>query len=396
MLLHVTPLIFLKLFFQICYARLNKSDYFLFASYADRPAILATPEGFVYGNHAYLKEWNFLRVWFVIACVAFLFSVWKRFSFWRRVRKAGQRDASPERICLVERYRKELCIRQQVAVYITQAAVTPFTFGILHPVIVIPQKQTEDGLHYILYHELCHIKQRAGLVLLLRSVIMGLYWFYPLIYVLDACLDRAGELACDELAVRNMDFCGRKEYAQLLIEMAASGLETQKTVSSAFGNSKKDLKERIDCIMKKTTRNRRAALVLAFLMAVVSSFTAFAYETPRIFLMNEPTEEFLTDFINGDVAVTKKGRESDGFLIETKVIYDSQFADQEGNIFKEGPTVERVKCDHSYEEGTSQTHTKNSSGGCTIKIYSAKLCTKCNYTVRGKLISTTTYDPCPH
>ena len=58
MLLHVTPLIFLKLFFQICYARLNKSDYFLFASYTDRPAILATPEGFVYGNHAYLEFVN--------------------------------------------------------------------------------------------------------------------------------------------------------------------------------------------------------------------------------------------------------------------------------------------------------------------------------------------------
>lgn len=42
------------------------------------------------------------------------------------------------------------------------------------------------------------------------------------------------------------------------------------------------------------------------------------------------------------------------------------------------------------------THAKNSSGGCTVKIYTCKKCEKCGYLANKKYKNTITYAKCPH
>ena len=45
---------------------------------------------------------------------------------------------------------------------------------------------------------------------------------------------------------------------------------------------------------------------------------------------------------------------------------------------------------------TFYTHSKNSSGGCTVKIYKCQRCEKCGYSANAVLQSTHTYVTCPH
>ena len=53
-------------------------------------------------------------------------------------------------------------------------------------------------------------------------------------------------------------------------------------------------------------------------------------------------------------------------------------------------------CTHSMVDGTFFTHSKNSSGGCTVKVYTCKKCEKCGYLANAKYYATYTYAKCPH
>ena len=53
-------------------------------------------------------------------------------------------------------------------------------------------------------------------------------------------------------------------------------------------------------------------------------------------------------------------------------------------------------CTHSMKSGYFSTHSPNSSGGCTVRVYKAQRCEKCGYLANAVLYSTTTYPKCPH
>lgn len=53
-------------------------------------------------------------------------------------------------------------------------------------------------------------------------------------------------------------------------------------------------------------------------------------------------------------------------------------------------------CIHSLVSGYYDVHISNSTGGCTVKEYNAKRCTKCGYIEVGSLHATVTYTVCPH
>lgn len=45
---------------------------------------------------------------------------------------------------------------------------------------------------------------------------------------------------------------------------------------------------------------------------------------------------------------------------------------------------------------TFYTHSKKSSGGCTVKIYKCQRCEKCGYSANAQYDHTITYAKCPH
>lgn len=80
--------------------------------------------------------------------------------------------------------------------------------------------------------------------------------------------------------------------------------------------------------------------------------------------------------------------------------YDFYFEDEEHNIIPlydySTDDSRALLCSHNYKTGYANQHVKNSSGGCTVKVYNAKICTKCNHLVILELLGTTNYPKCPH
>lgn len=161
-------------------------------------------------------------------------------------------------------------------------AEAPVLVGLFRPVIVLPRKtdavwKTEGALAAVLQHELTHARRLDIACKWLFLLAAALHWFNPLAHLARRRADRACELSCDEAVIQRMDGAGRKNYGNLLLQLAAApaGRAAGMAMALSESRSKKELKERLGGIMtyKKTTR---AAKVLMLLLAVALACCACA------------------------------------------------------------------------------------------------------------------------
>ena len=168
-------------------------------------------------------------------------------------------------------------LRRPVEVRTSDRISAPLTYGILRPVILLPEGfDCGDAaqLGYVLTHEWVHIRRFDGLAKLLIAAAACLHWWNPFVWVLSALFNRDLELACDEEVVRRHGVASRAAYARALItlEERKSGLAP---FCSSFNHNA--MEERIVAIMKiRNLSTRAAALSAATVFAVGALFATSA------------------------------------------------------------------------------------------------------------------------
>lgn len=148
---------------------------------------------------------------------------------------------------------------------------TPLTFGLLSPVILLPDKfYSSEHLQMVLIHELLHIKTRDLLYKLVAMVVAGVHWFNPLAHCLAADMDAACELNCDYETVKILGDENRKCYCELLIETAIKPCNTLGGhLFMGLGIGKGLLKRRVYSIMGKNTQRPFINVLAATAVAAV-------------------------------------------------------------------------------------------------------------------------------
>lgn len=187
----------------------------------------------------------------------------------RRFRASVQDDSPAVRKWLAgQRLRRPLEVRQSALVS------SPLTYGILRPVILLPEcmeREDDAALAYILTHELVHVRRFDAVAKLVFAAALCVHWFNPLVWALYVLANRDLELSCDQ---RVMDLLGGRKkaaYALTLINME----EARSGYFSPYSHfSKLAIEERIEAIMKYKKASV-AALGLAAVL-VVGATTAFA------------------------------------------------------------------------------------------------------------------------
>ena len=130
------------------------------------------------------------------------------------------------------------------------ACDTPLMFGVFRPLITLPERvYSEELLTNILRHELLHYRRRDPLYKWLAVAVLSTQWFNPLSYLIRRELNRACELSCDEILLRDMDRADKQSYGNTLLSMAASGALPAGVVATTFSTEKRNLKERLEQIM---------------------------------------------------------------------------------------------------------------------------------------------------
>jgi len=145
----------------------------------------------------------------------------------------------------------------------------PLTYGIFHPVILLPKKtdwENTEQLDYVLYHEFTHIRRFDLVAKLVMIAALCLHWFHPFVWIMYYFFNRDLELSCDECVVSHFEKANAS-YARTLIAM-----EERKNYSAPLCNhfSKNAIEERITAIMKMQKVTLGAILIGILLITVVT------------------------------------------------------------------------------------------------------------------------------
>lgn len=361
-----------------------------------KPVTLINSEELQY-NTAFKINYYVLAIWIFIFCILFLYYMIDFIFSKRYIYKNSQEVTSPNILNIRDKYQLKLKIKQKVRIYSTNDDCTPFTLGIIRPIIVIPQLKEPFEFDIAIYHELYHIKNKDMLILFLRLLITSVYWFNPLIFLLNYKLENNCEFACDEFITKDLNYDKRRKYVDLIIELAKEDKDSFQKPMIGFNNQKKVIKERIDIIMDQKKRKTNAAIILSTLLVLCSVIPAFAYEPVQKFeyqakdnvTINIPTSK---DFI----AYSNSNTYDETNEYDFPIYYENQFTDSYGNIYDADIPTPHKDCTHSFSDGTLTTHYVNSSGGCTMSYYHAERCSKCGLVSINSLFKTVEYVKCPH
>lgn len=167
---------------------------------------------------------------------------------------------------------KESGIKRKISVRSGEIE-TPAVFGVLFPVIILPEtidKNDQKLLRHIILHESCHIKHFDPLWNVLTLVICAVNWYNPIVWICRYMFLADAEKLCDMSVLNIIGNENRREYANSLIDCAASKKHPVMLVSG-FGES--GIKSRIKNIM--SIKKVRSIAVIAVLAAILVSSVIF-------------------------------------------------------------------------------------------------------------------------
>ena len=268
---------------------------------------------------------------------------------------------------------------------------SPYTIGFMKPFIVAPKNLENSRLsEMILRHEYSHLRRRDSAVKLLCLLAICLHFFNPLTLLTLLLYTSFSENIADEAATEGFTTEERKAYATALVNLSARDRQVPVVWKNNLLGAKHTMKRRVEFIMMKNRKASKIGAAAAILASVIlSGTTAFGYAPMQtvqvmdsspiteasISFEEEPTTDF--HFLNSDIY----------FETENHEVIETNSSDLE---------TRALICTHNFKSGYADRHYPQSNGGCIVKTYTAKICTKCNHLVLIDLVSTHTYVKCPH
>jgi beta-lactamase regulating signal transducer with metallopeptidase domain len=282
-----------------------------------------------------------------------------------------------------------------VSILINNNITTPYTVGFIRLHIVFPENIIESQYSYLVYrHELCHAKNYDALIKLICLIIICLHWFNPISILLLFSYSTLCEYISDDYATKGLTHEEKREYAKLLLDVVSS--KTMPVVwRNNFLSTEYLLKRRLTYIMKKkfSKIQKLITVIVSIVTVLACAVTVFAYE-PFV----STTDNAIIELSDGDFVDFGFIESFDSITDEINFHgHEEIFITDDGEyIIIDNDHSSYAICNHTFADGRYSKHISNSTGGCTVKIYDAQICTKCKYVVVGDLISTTTYVTCTH
>jgi beta-lactamase regulating signal transducer with metallopeptidase domain len=162
--------------------------------------------------------------------------------------------------------------------FVHPSAPVPLVFGLMRPVVLLPQRLaatlSEDELRMVLAHEAAHLQRRDTFASLYMFVCFALFWFHPFVWLArrEWQLDR--EAACDLSAIEATRSSAH-DYAAMLLKVSAGVGRTPALALSAVPTYR-TLQRRIND-MKKTHNNTRSGKALWAVLATLVSAAALPF-----------------------------------------------------------------------------------------------------------------------
>ena len=187
-----------------------------------------------------------LCAWFIGATIVAVRRIRSYLSLRSIMQTAVPINAGPE-LTALRKACNSLAISRVPRLFESNRISSPFVAGFWRPKIVWPgtmrHATSPQQLQHIFLHEAAHIARHDHLILPLQQVVGCLFWFHPLVTLLNQKISRTREAVCDK---RVLEFEDAVSYCKTLFQIANSD---NKPLSSeyAFGflTTKWKLEDRI-------------------------------------------------------------------------------------------------------------------------------------------------------
>ena len=198
---------------------------------------------------------NFVPILFTVWFGGIAIGVFVWIRSWLRVH-AALRAARP------------LGVRLPIPVLSSATRLEPGVFGIVRPVLLLPEGIADhlspEQLEAVLAHELCHVRRLDNLTAAVHMVVETVFWFHPLVWWIGKRLADERERACDEEVLQ----LGSEPYVYAESILRVCKFYLQSPLDCVSGITGSDLRKRIRGIMtnrvsQKLTAGRKLLLAAA-------------------------------------------------------------------------------------------------------------------------------------
>jgi murein DD-endopeptidase MepM/ murein hydrolase activator NlpD/beta-lactamase regulating signal transducer with metallopeptidase domain len=200
----------------------------------------------------------------------------------KRILATSRAAAQGPALAAVRTWSQQLRLKRRPELRITEASVSPFSFGAARPVICLPegleQQLSPPALDLVVGHECLHVARGDGWRRPLERIFADVLWFNPFAWRIRRELDLARELACDEAVLDRARTPG--DYARVLRDVAGrvSGLDASAPAASmSLSGGGRVLVMRVKGALGHAKRRPgRAALAGALLLMLAGAPVAVA------------------------------------------------------------------------------------------------------------------------
>jgi len=220
-------------------------------------------------------------VW-LFGCLFFLTVWWQRHCVMKTRLRKGEPLISGSALETLHRVKTLLRERRPVTLILSSDFPEPGVCGIRRPKLVLPKRVvealTDQELEAVLLHEVAHVRRRDNLVSLFQSWLGCVFWFHPVVWLINRQLLQERERACDEEVLSHTR--NSQEYLSSLLKVFRSSLGEKLAGASLITGS--NLKRRIDHMRSHVSRKSSVAwhrlmisgFVLAWIVSVIATVPA--------------------------------------------------------------------------------------------------------------------------
>lgn len=259
------------------------------------------------------------------------------------------KQALPTENLYVNEWRRKNELRRKITILVSDRIVTPLTYGLLKPIIILPKMVLEldqRQIEYILNHEKIHVRQYHIILKWMSALSVCVHWFNPIVWLAYGLINKDIELSCDEQVLWELQEEDKKKYALLLIQLEEVRSNCFPLCNSFCRNL---CEERISAIMKNKKPSKHnhilAGLVVIMFLAVFSTVQNGKSKNEGLndlnieqmfpkfdsTVINEddsnteiPTLEFRRDEVTGKFSVQVKDKNDNIILTEEDIIFEGE------------------------------------------------------------------------
>ena len=165
-----------------------------------------------------IKVLDLLAIIWICGTVIFLIVV--MISYLIYILRKRKNAISIEENSVLHKVKRELKIRRNIRVRMSQDTGSPMLIGVFFPVVYMPFREIpHDMMRLVFLHELTHYKRKDLIIKWLALFVNAVHWFNPFAYLLSANLSEACEVSCDMEVTKNMNDEEQKLYMKTILEL---------------------------------------------------------------------------------------------------------------------------------------------------------------------------------